>query len=73
MNRKPVFYSNKHERKNIADLSPRMAVKRPELIGQGVVIAQASAQMKRRKQDPKIVRLESPSYSRPKGELKKIN
>lgn len=57
MNRKPVFYSNKHGRKNIVELSPRLAVKRAELTSNGVVIAQASAQMKRRKQDAKIIRL----------------
>lgn len=73
MNRKPVFYSNKNERKNVADLSPRLAAKKPDSLHQGGVIAQASAQMKRRKQDVKVTRLESPIYSRPKAELKKIN
>lgn len=73
MHRKVVFYSNKHERKNIADLSPRLAAKRPELVHEGPVISQASAQMKRRKPEAKIARLESPVYSRPKPELKKIN
>lgn len=57
MNRKPVFYSNKHESKNIADLSPRMAAKRPEPLRHGAVYGQASAQMRRRKPDAKVARL----------------
>lgn len=32
MNRKPVFYSNKHERKNVVDLSPRLPAKKAEPI-----------------------------------------
>lgn len=73
MNRKPVFYSNKPERKNIADLSPRMAAKKPEPLRQGAMVGQASAHMKKRKPDAKIIRLESPIYSRPKAEIKRIN
>lgn len=73
MNRKPVFYSNKHERKNVVDLSPRLPAKKAEPIKQVGMAGQASAHMKRRKPDAKIVRLQSPTYSRPKAEIKKIN
>lgn len=52
-------------------MSPRLVAKKHEPL-QGV-LAQASAQMKRRKPDAKMVRLESPVYSKPKAELKKIN
>lgn len=57
MNRKPVFYSNKHNNTNITDLSPRMEAKRPEPLRHGAIFGQASAQMRRRKPDAKIVRL----------------
>ena len=57
MNKRPVFYSNKPERKHIADLSPRLAVKKQQTLQYGAMHAQASAQMKRRKPDIKAVRL----------------
>lgn len=58
MNKRPVFYSNKPQRKNIPELSPRLAVKKQETFHHGVGIhAQASAQMKRRKLDTKSIRL----------------
>lgn len=57
MNRKPVFYSNKHERKNVIKLSPKMPAKRPEPIIRPQLKGQASAHMNRRKPDGKPMRL----------------
>lgn len=48
MNRKHVFYSNKNDRKNVHELSPRFNAKRPDLKHQGVILGQSSAQMKKR-------------------------
>lgn len=66
MNRKPVFYSNKHERKNVIKLSPKMPAKRPEAVSRQPLKGQASAHMQRRKVDGRPLRLESPLYSREK-------
>lgn len=50
MQRRPVFYSNKPQRKHLADLSPRLSGKKHDNLPSSAVLAQASAQMKRRKQ-----------------------
>ena len=69
MNRKPGFYSNKHERKNVIKLSPKIPAKRPEHIECQKIKGQASAHMNRRKPNGHPLRLDSPLFSREKPHL----
>lgn len=56
-NRKPIFYSNKHESKKLTDLSPRLAFKKHESLLPSGPICQASAQLRKRKPEAKAPRL----------------
>ena len=50
MNReKPVFYSNKHERKNVIEFSPKIPVKRPDPLSKKMFHGQSSAHTNKRK------------------------
>ncbi len=53
MNRqKPVFYSNKYERKNVVEFSIKMPVKRHEPLSKKLLQGQSSAHTSKRKQIP---------------------
>ena len=73
MNRKPVFYSNKHERKNVIKISPKIPAKKPEPLPSQMLKGQASAHMNRRKVNLNSRRLESPLYSREKVHFNEMN
>ena len=73
MNRKPVFYSNKHERKHVIKFCPKIPAKRPGPLLHPHLQGQASAHMNRRQVEGRPVRMESPLYSREKARFSGMN